>query len=254
MLLEKHGVQIAAVSYDSQETLRAFANKHGIGFPLLSDHDSTVIRRYGIFNSNIAPGLRAHGVPHPVEYLASHDGLLIRKYFVENYQHRVTASSVVLREFGRVAEDAPVVTLRSGALTVQISLSGAKAFAGQEIGFFAKFELEPEWHIYGLPLPDAYTGTSITFNDAKIIRQSFELPEARPMKVAALGETLPVYSGSFQGFGSLLFRYPIDPGRALLKGELRFQQCGESVCEPPGTIPFELPLNFEVFLDAERKQ
>jgi hypothetical protein len=253
-MLEKNGVRIAAVSYDSQEILKGFADKHGIGFPLLSDHDSAVIRRFGIFNSNIAPGLRAHGVPHPVEYLAAPDGVLIRKYFVENYQHRVTASSIVLREFGGVADDAAVITLRSGALTVEIGLSSAKAFAGQEISFLAKFKLKPGWHVYGQPLPDAYTATSIAFDDPKIIRQSFELPQAGRMEMAALGETLPVYGGSFQGFGSLLFRFPIDAGRTMLRGQLRFQQCGDSVCEPPETIPFELPLTVEVFVDAEPKK
>ena len=44
--------------------------------------DSAVIRRFGIFNTNIAPGLRAHGVPHPVDYLVAPDGIVIRKYFV----------------------------------------------------------------------------------------------------------------------------------------------------------------------------
>ena len=129
-MLEKNGVRIAAVSYDSQEILRGFADKHGIGFPLLSDHDSAVIRRFGIFNTNIAPGLRAHGVPHPVEYLVAPDGKLIRKYFVENYQHRVTASAVVLHEFGVVGEQAPMITLQSGALTLEIGLSGAERVCG----------------------------------------------------------------------------------------------------------------------------
>jgi peroxiredoxin len=44
-MLEKNGVRIAAVSYDSQDILKSFAEKHGIGYPLLSDHDSAVIRR-----------------------------------------------------------------------------------------------------------------------------------------------------------------------------------------------------------------
>ena len=69
MLLEKNGVQIAAVSYDSKEILAAFAQKHSIGFPLLSDQGSETIRKFGIFNLNMAPDLRAYGVPHPVEYL-----------------------------------------------------------------------------------------------------------------------------------------------------------------------------------------
>jgi hypothetical protein len=250
-MLEKNRVRIAAVSYDSQETLQGFADKHGIGFPLLSDRDSAVIRRFGIFNTNIAPGLRAHGVPHPVVYLVAPDGILIRKYFVENYQHRVTASSVVLREFGGVDEDAAVTILRSGALTVEVRLSGARAFAGQEIGFSAKFKLEQGWHVYGTPLPEAYTATSITFDDPKIIRQSFQLPQAQPMEIATLGERLPAYDGSFEGLGSLLLKFPIVAGKTALSGQLRFQQCSDRVCEAPETIPFELPLTIEVFMDAE---
>ena len=247
-ILEKNGVGIAAVSYDSEAVLLAFGEQHGIGFPLLSDRDSAVIRSFGIFNTNIAPGLRAHGVPHPVNYLVAPDGVVVRKYFVPSYLHRVTGSAVALREFGAVSDDASVVTLRSGALAVEIGLSGAKAFAGQEVGFFAKFKLEPGWHIYGAPLPDAYTAASITFDDPRIIRQSFELPETQPMTIAALGETLPVYSGSFRGVGSLLLKFPIDAGATVFRGQLRFQQCSEAVCEAPETVPFELPLAIEPFM------
>jgi DsbC/DsbD-like thiol-disulfide interchange protein len=247
-MLEKNDVRIAAVSYDSQEILKGFAEKHGIGYPLLSDQDSTVIRRFGILNVNIAPELRAHGVPHPVNYLVAPDGRVIRKYFVPNYQHRVTASAVVLRQFGAAGEDAATVTLRSSALTVEIGLSSGKAFAGQEISFFAKFELEPGWHVYGTPLPEAYTATSITFDDSKIVRQSFELPEAPPMKIAALGETLPVYTSSFQGQGSVLLKFPIEAGRIVLSGRVCFQQCSDTVCEAPEAVPFELPLTIEQFM------
>jgi hypothetical protein len=253
-MLEKNGVRIAAVSYDSQEILKGFADKQAIGFPLLSDRDSAVIRRFGIFNTNMSPELRAYGVPHPVAYLVAPDGLVIRKYFVPNYQHRVTASSVVLREFGVVDDEAAVTILRSGGLTVQITLSAAKAFAGQEISFSAKFNLEPGWHIYGTPLPAAYTATSITFEDPKIIGQSIELPNAQPLEITALAETLPAYSGSFQAVGSLLLKFPIESGKTVLSGQLRFQQCSDTVCEAPQSIPFELPLTIEVFMDAERKK
>jgi hypothetical protein len=223
-VLEKEGLRIAAISYDSAETLRSFAKKYQIRFPLLSDRDSAVIRRFGIFNTNIAPGLRAHGVPHPVEYLVAPDGVVIRKYFVPNYQHRVTASAVVLREFGVSGDDAPRVKLQSGAVTVDIGLSSAKAFAGQELGFFAKFTIEAGWHVY----PD----TLVTFDDPKVIRQSFES-----------GET-------FQGLGTLLLKFPLDAGKTTLSGQVRFQQCSETVCEPPETIPFELPLALEPFMVA----
>src|SRR5580700_12240759 len=146
-MIERKGLRIAAVSYDSQETLRHFAEKYQIRFPLLSDRNSAVIRSFGILNTNIAAGLRAHGVPHPVDYLVAPDGIVIRKYFVPNYQHRVTASAVILREFGAIGEHAAAVTLRSGALTAEIGFSGAKAFAGQEIGFCAKFKRDVVLHV-----------------------------------------------------------------------------------------------------------
>jgi hypothetical protein len=230
-MLEKNGVRIAALSYDSQAILRGFSEEHGIGFPLLSDHDSAVIRRFGIFNRNIAPDLRAHGVPHPVEYLVAPDGIVIRKYFVANYQHRVTASSVVLQEFGAASDAAPVTLLRSGALTVEVGLSSAQAFAGQQISFFARFMLDAGWHV---------DGASITFDDPKIIRQTFEL-------------TQPIEPHTFQGLGSLLLRFPLDAGKTQLSGQLHFQQCSDTVCEAPEAIRFALPLTIEVFMDAERK-
>ncbi len=252
--IERSGLRLAAVSYDSRETLQHFSDKYQIRFPLLSDQNSAVIRSFGILNTNIAPGLRAQGVPHPVEYLIAPDGVVIRKYFVPNYQHRVTASSVVLREFGIVSEEAPAVTLRSGALIVSIGLSTEKAFAGQEISFFAKFALEPGWHVYGAPLPEGYTTTSVTIDGPAIDRQSFELPPAAPMRLGILAETVPVYSGSFQGLGSVLLRFPIDAGKTVLSGRVSFQQCSDTLCEAPETIPFELPLILQPFMVAIRSK
>ena len=70
------------------------------------------------------------------------------------------------------------------------------------------------------------------------------------MENRALNETLPVYSGSFQALGSLLLKFPLAAGQIMLSGQLQFQQCTETVCEPPETVPFRLPLTLEVFIDA----
>jgi hypothetical protein len=183
-----------------------------------------------------------------VNYLVAPDGRVVRKYFVPNYQHRVTASAVVLREFGMANEGAATVTLRDSALAAEIGLSGGKAFAGQEISFFARFKLQPGWHVYGPPLPAAYTAMSITFDDPKVVRQSFELPDAKPINIVALGEILPVYDGAFQGQGSLLLKFPLEAGRIVLSGKLCFQSCSNTVCEAPQTIIFELPLTIEPFI------
>lgn len=251
-MLEKNGVKIAAVSYDSQETLAAFARKYSIGYPLLSDTASEVIRRFGIFNFNMAPELRAYGVPHPVEYLISPDGVVIQKYFVANYQHRVAASAVALREFGEISGDAPAVTLESGALHARIGFPSRRAFAGQEISFFARFTLQPGWHVYGLPLPDGYTATAIDFEGPAVARQEVAMPEPEIVEFPLLNEALPVYSGSFEVQGRLLLKFPLPDGELILPGRLRFQQCSEMVCEPPQTVPFALPLALDPFVISDR--
>ena len=252
MMLEKNGLRIAAVSYDSQEKLAAFAQKHAIGFSLLSDKGSETIRRFGIFNFNMAPHLRSYGVPHPVEFLVAPDGTVVKKYFVPNYQHRVSGSAIALRQFGTVNQDAPAVTLESGALAVQIGFPSAKAYAGQEVAFLARFALQPGWHIYGETVPAGYTPTAITFGGPNIVRQSLELPAAEILKIANLGETLPVYSGSFKAIGSLLLKHPLAEGKLVLPGRLCFQLCSDAVCEAPQTMQFELVLILKPFVISER--
>jgi hypothetical protein len=253
-MLEENGVRIAAVSYDPPEVLAAFAQRYAIGFPLLSDTHSETIRRFGIFNFNMAPDLRAYGVPHPVEYLVAPDGTVVKKYYVPNYQHRVTGSAMALREFGTIDRDAPAVTLTSGALVVQIGFASARAFAGQEVGYFAHFALQPGWHTYGQPLPQGYTTTSITFESPNIIDQHLELPVGEMSNLPSLGEMLPIYSDSFQGIGTLLLKHPLPDGRLVLPGRLCFQQCSDTVCEPPKALSFELALTLEPFLISEREK
>ena len=251
-LLERNGVRIAAISYDSQKILADFAHRYSIGYPLLADHGSEVIRRFGIFNFNMAPELRAYGVPHPVEYLISAGGVVEKKYFVPNYQHRVAASAVALGRFAAVATGAPAITLESGALRAQVGFPSGRAFAGQEVGFFARFTLQPGWHIYGAPLPESYTPTSIVFEGPAIERQEVSWPEPEIATFTPLNESLPVYSGSLEIHGRLLLRFPLPAGELILAGSLRFQQCSESVCEPPETIHFELPVTLEPFLISDR--
>jgi hypothetical protein len=253
-LLEKNGVKIAAVSYDSQEILSAFAQEYSIGYPLLSDKGSEVIRQFGIFNFNMAPGLRSYGVPHPVEYLISPDGVVAHKYFVPNYQHRVTASAVALREFGEVSPEAPVVALESGPLSVRVGFPTGRAFAGQEVSFFARFTLEPGWHIYGSPAPQDLTVTSIVFEDSAVMSQEVAWPEPPIVEFPSLNQRVPAYGGSVEALGKLLLKFPLPEGALTLHGRLCFQLCGENWCEPPQAVSFELPLTLDRFVISDRER
>ncbi len=239
-MLERGGLQIAAVSYDSQEILKTFSDLNHIGYPLLSDHGSAVIRRFGLFNENMLPEMRSYGVPHPVEYLLAPDGTVREKCFVPNYQHRVTGSEVAMRASGAGA--GAVVHLKSGHVEIRISLSSDEAFAGQELGAIAEFSIAPGWHLYGAPVPKSYTATAIRFETHHVASYNFKFPPPQSKTFPALGETFPVHAGNFKAIGRVLLKFPLQPADYTLAGTLDLQQCSDTECEAPQIIRFQLPI------------
>ena len=76
--IEKAGIQVAAVSYDSVAILARFGRRLRISFPLLSDSDSKVIDAFGVRNES--PGRpRWEGIPHPGTFLIDKKGIIRAK-------------------------------------------------------------------------------------------------------------------------------------------------------------------------------
>jgi len=69
------------VSYDSAQTLAAFAEKKTITFPLLSDEGSATIRAYGLENEDL-------GIPHPGTLVLDADGVIRAKLFIDGFRKR----------------------------------------------------------------------------------------------------------------------------------------------------------------------
>ena len=207
-----------------------------------------MIRAFGIFNTNIPEDHKMmYGMPFPGDYLLAPDGIVRDKRFLPNYEYRPSATALALRNAGGAAAENSV-EIDAGAFSATVTLSADKCFPGQELATALRIRVKPGWHIYGKPLPGNYRATELIFESPIVGEQSIELPAAKPMPLEALGETLPVYSGSFEGIGSLLLKFPMDAGQVLLSGQIRFQQCSETVCEAPQTLPFQLPLTIEPFM------
>lgn len=68
---------MVAVSYDSVDVLNRFAEQGEIGFPLLSDNRSRVIKAFGVLNEQ-ARG-RTAGIPHPGTFLIDSQGVIRAK-------------------------------------------------------------------------------------------------------------------------------------------------------------------------------
>ena len=245
--MQKAGLGVAAVSYDSKAILKRFADAHQITYPLLSDPGSAVIRRFGILNTNIPEGNMFYGVPFPGDYLLTADGTVKDKYFLPNYQTRPTASGILLAEFNVVGDPASV-SIGAEDVQAKISLSSAQAAPGQELGVVVDIAIAPGWHIYGQPLPENYVATSLTFAGDAVAQQSMVLPPAVPLEFKALGETLPVYEGSVQGKGSILISGSVQPGTTKIRGTFRFQECNDSICKLPQEVPFEIPVKLEAMV------
>ena len=241
---EQQGVKIAVISYDSVEILRRFSDAHKLGYPCLSDKGSAVIREFGIINQNIPKDHPFYGIPFPGDYLISPDGKVRAKYFLPDYQTRVASSEILLNEFGTIS-NGKSVSIAPGDIRIVITLSTDHAVAGQEIGVAADFSIANGWHIYGQPLPANYTPTTIAFDGEHVAKQAFEYPEPQKVGFPELGETLPVYSGTFRAKGKIITRNRLKPGDYHLKGTLSFQECSNQICKIPQSAAFEIPFRID---------
>ena len=91
--IEATGGQVVAISYDSEEILKRFAEKSAIVFPLLADPGSKTIDAYGIRNRE-APA-RWNGIPHPGTFIIDRAGVIRAKLFLESYRDRHPAEAVI---------------------------------------------------------------------------------------------------------------------------------------------------------------
>ena len=133
----------------------------------------------------------------------------------------------------------------SGEVKARIVLTDARALSGQQIGVIVDFDVAEGWHVYGKPLPQEYTPTSVTFDKNLLSEQNLEFPKPTLVKFALLGETLPVYQGRFTAVGTIVLRHGLNPGEHRLNGTLSFQECNDNLCKMPRQTQFEVPLWIE---------
>ena len=199
-----------------------------------------------------------YGIPWPGDFLITPDGVVRDKIFLPNYEHRASASEIVMRNFDADGSGNSV-QLRTEAINAVVALSASRCFPGQELGVSLTLKIASGWHIYGKPLPADYQAVELSLNGDIVGEYSVDFPAPEPMTLKALGETLPVYSGKVSAIGKLGVRWSppspakfmaslgerIEPGPHMIDGSLRFQACSDSICEPPQAIEFELPLTVE---------
>ena len=255
--IKKQGLGLAAISYDSVEILKNFADRKHITFPLLSDPDSKIIRAFGILNETVKPGTAQFGIPNPGTYVVNTKGTVVGKYFVDTIRERVSASDILVRQFGAVANEASG-SVETDHLRLTTAASMAVARPGHHIALSLDLDLKPNMHVYA-PGVEGYIPIDWKFEESPAAKaQPFEYPASRKLHLKAIGETVPVYRGRVRITREITFgqedavRPLVTPaGELILKGSLRYQACDDRKCYLPETAPLEWRFHFEG-LDRER--
>jgi hypothetical protein len=246
--ISAQGLGLAAVSYDSTGVLKAFAEREHIGFELLSDPDSKVIRSYGILNETVPKDSPFFGIPHPGTYVLNERGVVIAKYFEDDFRVRDTAGSILLRQFG--LSPVPHETIKAKHLQLSVSGGDMPVRAGHRISLAVEVQLPDRMHVYA-PGVSGYIPISLKLKSSPGFEAApVSFPPSKTMTLEAINETVPVYEGQFRLLETITLRGTeqieplLDSNRNLtIEGELHYQACDDRQCFVPETVRLKWTLH-----------
>lgn len=243
------------ITYDSQAELKAFAQKHAIDYPLLSDEGSRVIRELGILDEDleahharfgVPTRAEQHGVAYPMTFVLDASGRVQRKIVEEHYRSRY-GGSWLLEELAGVraganAQNDEAPTRSAGIVSARAWLDSSRYFAYQRLGLHLELTIEDGWHVYGPVVPAGYTGLQIEAMSEPpgVVLGTPRWPETRPFRVAGLDEEFAVYEGTLAVTVPVDFSINRGSGPVRLEIVLRFQACSERECLPPTSLALTL--------------
>ena len=253
----KLGLGVAAVSYDGVAILHNFAERKGIHFPLLSDADSTVIRELGILNDTVPKDNLFFGIPYPGSFVLDPKGVIVGKYFEDDYKQRYTSADILVRQFG-VMPPAGKSEAENKQLKLTASASNSVIRPLQRVALVLDIEMKPNMHVYA-PGVEGYIPIEWKIKESPLATPhdiSFPKPEILYLK--AIDEKVPVYKGSFRVTRDITLgpddklKTALDPaGDFTVEGTLRYQACDDRMCYIPQELLLKWTFHYEGF-DRQR--
>jgi hypothetical protein len=257
--IRAQGLGLAAVLYEPPDVLAAFADAHGITFPLLADTGSAVIRRYGILNTS-ATG-QAAGIPYPGTFILDTKGRVTARFFEKAYQERFTASDILARLGGPGPGGRTVRTITGPHLTVRTWPSDEIVAPGERVSVVLDLTPTGGAHVYA-PGQEGYLPVAISLDDDPAYNaHPPDYPPAERFYFAPLDEHVRVYSKPFRLVQELTIALSrgmraraAEAGATLtIKGTLRYQACDDTVCFLPVKQPLEWTVRLRPLLVPTRR-
>ncbi len=180
----------------------------------------------------------------PGTFVVDANGIVTSKYFEPGHRQRVTAESMLVREFG----------VGGGTLT-QVDTPHLKLTAypaqdivrrGNRITLVIELELPEKMHVYA-PGVEGYRPVSIAIPDIPYVRvQETTFPESEVMLLSVIKEAVPVFHDSVRILQDVTLspRLP-GPGANELSIPVTFsyQACDDRICYAPTQVELTFKLN-----------
>ena len=265
--LRKDGLGLAAISYDSQDTLAAFSKQHGITFPLLSDVGSATIKRYGILNTVAEEGLgpngkapaviaqvklyvsanganeRQRGIPFPGTFIVDRGGRVKARFFEDSYTVRNTVSNIRVKLNDAAA---PVVAtqVQTRHLDVITYATDSAVAPGNRFSVVARITPHGGIHVYA-PGASGYKVIDLKIVAGQYVQaRGTAYPPSEIYVFKPLNERVPTYQKPFTLVQDIVLDGQASTRTALrdqtsitVGGALTYQACDDRLCFDPVTLP-----------------
>ena len=265
--LQARGLGLAVITYDSTETLAAFAEARGIEYPLLSDAGSATIRAYDLLNRELDPARapaeqremmqRLFGVPYPGTFLLDGDGRVRERYFEPAYQERFTVSSIAVR-LGDPLEgtERDAVRMETDHLTAEAWTTDTVVAPGNRFSLVVDVTPKPDMHVYA---PGGHTYRVIRLRiDEPAFLQAHDViyPDSEIYHFVPLDERVEVYESPFRLVQEVtipmsreIAGQAAEPGGTVtIEGALEYQACDHEICYIPVEVPLAWTLDWRPLL------
>ena len=157
---KEKGIGLVGVSYDSQEILKFFTERHAITYPLIADPKSEIIERFGVLNPT-ATGF-TKGMSYPGFVYVSPDGRVQETFFEEDIHTRFTGNNVLTKIFPELSGVAPK-DVPAPHLQLKLSQSDDVVAPGNRVTLVAELALPTDLHVYA-PGVEGYKPIALEMN------------------------------------------------------------------------------------------
>ncbi len=235
---------MAAISYDSEEILRYFADRRKIEFPLLADPDSKIIRAYQVLNPEAVGQFK--GMARPGFFFVDAKGVIREKFFEAKYRDRISGNNVISKLFPELGEEV-TGTVQAPHLQLAAEQSDRTGVPGSRITLIAEVRLPRDIHVYA-PGTKGYKTVDLVMNSSPGLELTPAIyPRSKVLYMPAINERVPVFEGTFRIRQELKVSSAAEFANSLgtrgktftITGKLAYQACDSKTCFLPTSVPIE---------------